>query len=1006
MLLSGDDWKFGYFACIEDVDDDFYKEDYDDASFKQITVPSCWQMTGYDQKHYSNVRYTIPYDPPHVPAMNPCGAYYKDVVLTGEEVSKEQFMYFEGVDSCFYLWVNGEFVGYSQVSHSPSEFDISKHTKEGTNRISIIVFKWCDGTYLEDQDKYRYSGIFRDLYVLFRPKAHIRDFTVRTLIKDDDNAVMFVSFDEIKGDVEIRAELYADGLSLIDSKTSEGEEIIFEIKNPILWNAENPYLYVLKLITPDEVIVQECGIRAIEVKDGNVLLNGRLIKIKGVNRHDSSPYTGAAISREHAIADMKLMKEHNINAIRTSHYPNAPWFIELCNRYGFYVIGESDIEAHGVVTIHNAEGKRNSFNLIADDERFAESILDRVERNVIRDKNQCSVLFWSLGNEAGYGVCFEEAGRWAKEHDLTRLLHYESVHALEKGSADLSMLDVTSYMYPKVEFIDDYFTQRLLKKMDPEYQKPFIMCEFIHAMGNGPGGIEEYIEAIYNYDGMAGGLVWEWCDHATYEGKNEAGTDMFHYGGDAGEFPHDGNFCMDGLVYPDRKPHTGLFEWKNAIRPIRAYLVDEVYEVGSHKRLPKGGSQKEDVPEDGVNIEVRLKNMLDFTDIYDYASIKYRVETNGRLVGEGELGDIHIPPHGETTINISLNEKLVPYTYLKLTYFLKKDVGYFLKAGHELGFDQVCLCGTHDGEIAFDDDELATASKEPAPEAKELTIAGKGRLELEETQTLYVIKSDVINYEFDKRLGNFVKMEVGGINKINEPVKFNTYRAPTDNDRGADSKWRAAGYDRSVTKVYDARAGLDEEGGIVKIECIFSISAIYLQPFLRLNAIWEINGAGEVLLKLRGNRNTDFPYMPRFGLLFNLNTEDEAVRYFGYGPHESYVDKHVASYMGLFETTVDGLHEDYIMPQENGSHYNCHYVTAAGLHAKGSKPICFNASHYSIGELAGKNHNYELVKSNGTYVCIDYKQSGIGSNSCGPFLPEKYQFTDEMIDWKVLFNFC
>lgn len=967
-LLSGDDWFFNYFNCIEEIEDDFYKADFVSPDYKNISVPSCWQMIGYDQKHYTNVRYPFPFDPPYVPSMNPCGAYYKEFELTKEEALKEQFLYFEGVDSCFYLWINGCFIGYSQVSHSPSEFNITGKTNEGINKISVLVLKWCDGSYIEDQDKFRNSGIFRDVSLIFRAKSYIRDFTVKTYIDfDKNNASIIVNINDMVGESSIKAELYSKD-DCLEAKELSSNKIEFEVKNPILWNAEKPYLYTIKLITEEEVIEQEIGIRTVCIRDKKLYVNNTLIKLKGVNRHDSSPYTGATVTKEHAEADLKLMKEHNINAIRTSHYPNAPWFVELCNRYGFYVIAESDVEIHGTVSIYGG-GYDKTYGLLARDERFEMAILDRVQRNVVRDKNQCCVIFWSLGNEAGYGPNFEKAGRWVKEYDDTRLTHYEGACHTDGYDVDKSMLDVESYMYPSIDFIHKYFE-------NPDNVKPMVLCEFIHAMGNGPGDIEDYMEVINKYDSLIGGFVWEWCDHGIYMGKSEDGNvirDIFHYGGDSGEFPHDGNFCMDGLVYPDRRPHTGLYEWKNCIRPVRAELHDK-------EALKEAVSSS--------NIKLKLKNMLDFTDILNYVAIHYEVLQEGMLLDEGYLPAISLKPHQEAVVDLCLSNlpEEYDYCYLKLTYVLNDTDG-VLKPGHEFGFDQFPL---------FEGKE------------KELAISKAGDIKLEETKACFIIKNENMHYEFDKRTGCFTRMSLNGSECITEPVRFNTYRAATDNDKGADGKWREAGYDRSIVKVYEASAAVED--GRVVIKCRFSIAAIYIQPFLQCVAVWEINGNGEVLLNLNGSRNTDFPYLPRFGLMFALPEENQYVEYFGYGPYESYIDKHRASYVDLFETTVDDLHEDYTVPQENGSHYGCHYVTVgkengAGFHAEGAEPLSFNASKYSIKELSEKRHNYELEESGCIYVCIDYKQSGIGSNSCGPFLSERYQLREEQISWKVKFGF-
>ena len=399
MQLSGEDWKFAYFPCVEEVPDGFFEEEFDPAGFTEMEVPGCWQMKGFDQKQYTNVRYPFPYDPPFVPDENPCGAYIREFDLTESQAGMRQFLYFEGVDSCFYVWVNGTFVGYSQVSHSPSEFEVTGKLRAGKNRLSVLVMKWCDGSYLEDQDKLRFSGIFRDVTLLFRPPVFVHDFTVRTPVDfEGDRAQVEVRFDRLEGGMEIRCELTDARGGLIGAGVSEGEIVRIPVEHPTLWNAEAPYLYTLKIRTPGEMIARKVGIRTIAVKDSVILINGKQVKFKGVNRHDSHPVKGAAVSREDVMRDLLLMKEHNVNAIRTSHYPNAPWFPELCSAYGFYVIAEADLECHGTTMIYGGSDQ-DTFALLAQDPDWKEAFFDRQERNVIRDKNECSVIFWSMGNE-------------------------------------------------------------------------------------------------------------------------------------------------------------------------------------------------------------------------------------------------------------------------------------------------------------------------------------------------------------------------------------------------------------------------------------------------------------------------------------------------------------------------------------------------------------------------------------------------------------------------------
>ena len=607
--------------------------------------------------------------------------------------------------------------------------------------------------------------------------------------------------------------------------------------------------------------------------------------------------------------DLLLMKEHNINAIRTSHYPNAPWFPELCSVYGFYLIAEADLECHGTTMIYGGSDQ-DTFALLAQDPDWKEAFFDRQQRNVIRDKNECSVIFWSMGNESGYGENFEEAGRWIKEYDPTRLLHYEgSVWESAGYKNDLSMLDVMSRMYPSVEWVKQYCEDRRMKK-------PLILCEFVHAMGNGPGDIEDYMELMNAQDKFCGGFVWEWCDHATWEGKAQDGRDIYHYGGDAGEYPHDGNFCMDGLVYPDRRPHVGLREWKNAIRPVRAWL----------ENLSEG--------------RISLRNMQDFLDLSDTVEICWEIKRDGQLLLEGRIPDVAAKPHETAQIVLpELGKCAGDKTFLRLIYLQKQD-GLLTVRDREMGFDQFPLFEERQQKLEL-------------PEA--------GEIRIEETQDCFRIISHRIRYCFGKKAAGFVSLERDGKALTEAPMRWSTWRAPADNDRYIRTEWEAAGYDRPWTKVYDCTA--ETEGGIARIRCDFSLAGVYRQPFLSAKALWEVNGDGVIRLTLDAEKDSAFPWMPRFGLTLTLPEENSKVCYFGYGPDESYQDKHRASWIDRFETDVDHLHEDYVRPQENGSHFHCYDVQVGPLKAEGREPFSFNASFYTQQELTQKAHNYELEKS-------------------------------------------
>lgn len=950
-LLSQKEWDFSWYPCIEDVPERFSEADFAPEEFTRLEVPSCWQAKGYGQKQYTNVRYPFPYDPPYVPDENPCGAYITEFALSPQECAMRRFLYFEGVDSCFYVWVNGIFTGYSQVSHSPSEFEISRQTRPGINRLSVLVLKWCDGSYLEDQDKFRFSGIFRDVTLLLRPASFLHDFTVTTpvdLLKAD--ASVDVRFDRIEGTAALSCELFdAKGQSLARAE-SRGEPVRLPVPSPTLWNAERPYQYLLRISADDEIIEKKIGIRCVSIEENRICINGQPVKFRGVNRHDSHPLKGSAVSKEDVMQDLLLMKEHNINAIRTSHYPNAPWFVELCSQFGFYVVAEADLECHGVETIYQREEERqNLFGLIAQDPAWAESILDRQKRNVIRDKNECSVVIWSLGNESGYGPNLEDAGRWVKAYDPTRLTHYESARWETQGyHNDTSMLDIESRMYAPTQWVKQYCE-------DGRMRKPFLQCEFVHAMGNGPGDIHDYMELMYGYDKFCGGFVWEWCDHANDVGKTASGKVIYQYGGDAGEYPHDGNFCMDGLVYPDRRPHTGLLELKNEFRPLRALSFS----------LRTG--------------KIVLQNMQDFLDLEETVKIRYEIKRDGVLCEEGELDPISAKPHETCTCQIpGVAEWAADRTWLRLRYIQKEEMP-LTKKGREVGFDQFPL---------FEERQ------------RSLQVPKAGQVSLQETADRFVILSSRIRYVFGKKTAGFLSLEKDGRKLLEKPMEWSVFRAPTDNDALMRKKWEAAGYFRPWTKVYAYTAGKEEDR--IMIRCDFSIASASIQPFLRVQTAWEINGDGVVRLCLDAVRDPKFPWLPRFGMVLTLPETESEVEYLGYGPWESYPDKHRASWMDRFTTTVEALHEDYIRPQENGSHGNCYEVRAGSLWAAGSRPFSFNASYYTAQELAKKAHHYELERSGHVILHLDYAMSGVGSNSCGPELLEQYRLQEETIHWEML----
>ena len=1091
IMLSGK-WRFRYYNAPYEVPDNFWNEI---GGFDEIDVPGCWQTQGYDRNQYTNVRYPIPFDPPHVPEINPCGAYARTFSIAESAEKYSYYLNFEGVDSCFYLWVNNNMVGYSQVSHSTSEFDITRYIRAGENQIAALVLKWCDGTYLEDQDKLRFNGIFRDAYILRRPQGgHIRDIYVRQQINADLSGAEITAEIQWDGNPKsVACTLLTPGKTIsqpsgmsagaittgmaaqkIRVKASEATEqttfVNLSIENPVLWNAEQPALYTLLFDTADEVVPVYLGIRKIEIKDAVLYVNNVNIKLKGVNRHDSDPETGAAISERQLLRDLFLMKRHNINAIRTSHYPNAPWAVRLYDRIGFYIIDEADIESHGAMSIYGARCGRDYESFVVEDydygafchnPLFANAMLDRVRRLVMRDKNSPSVIMWSLGNESGYGPNLENAAAWIKSYDNNRLVHYEgSIYQKVGHINDTSNIDVLSRMYAPVPVVDGYFKEKP--------GKPFIQCEFAHAMGNGPGDLEDYYQQIYRYDGFAGGFVWEWCDHAIYLGRTADGRKKYGYGGDFGEFPHDGNFCMDGLVYPDRTPHKGLLELKNVARPVRAIGFD------------------------AANGILKLRNCLDFTNIKDIinlrltllcgkiiaapdktggaeaasarrqtgeAAVGERLAADGKPAGQASPADIKslgttvirrieihggaldIAPHAEGEVSVPANF-LAAIKNGAATSTVSEPGGAGAGAGSGVGsgdaridsgrrnasetvyLEAVSLLVEYirnTGSELFEEGECVGFDhftlNEEISHASVITSAVKTSFDIDEDERWFVIEgrnpsSGDFRYVFDRFKGVFDQITVRGVSYLERPLEYNIWRAPTDNDRNVRREWERAGYNRKTVRVN--ASALYFNGNSVEIRADVTISAIYIQPILTLDTKWTIHPDGRFSLRVEAKRDINLPWLPRFGLRFFLPAGMDQLEYYAYGPNESYIDKRRSSYLSLFNSTVGAQHEDYIKPQENGSHYGCKYLSlSAGKSsaAGGSLRVCgesfsFNASAYTQEELAAKAHNYELERSGCTVLCVDYKQSGVGSNSCGPVLLPQYRLDEAGFVWAPAFSFA
>lgn len=965
QTLNGS-WKFRYVPSVLDVKEPFYEVSADVSAWDDLIVPSCWQTNGYDQLHYTNVNYPIPCDPPFVPDDNPAGLYVREFQVSDTWEDKEQFIVFEGVNACFYLWINGQYVGYSQGSRIPAEFRATPYLKAGANKLAVLVLKWCDGTYMEDQDCWRYSGIYRDVYLLAREKAHIRDvFNRQTFSADYSQATLSTEI-ETAGAAHVKAELKNAAGELVAKAQAviDGQgKLTFEVAAPTLWNAENPYLYNLYLTAGGELLHFPVGFRQVEITDGIFKINGQAIKLKGVNRHDSHPVLGQTIPLNHMIKDLTLMKQHNVNTIRTSHYPNDPRFLALCNEFGFYVVDEADLECHGLGSAAMSWGE-GYLDSLSQNPEWREAFLERAVRMLERDKNQPSVVIWSLGNESGFGDNHIAMAEWIKERDASRPTHYEGAPDTLKDAKRVESLDMDSWMYGSVERCEEY-------GQNEANTKPLFLCEYSHAMGNGPGDLKNYWDVFYKYPKLMGGCVWEWIDHGI-AAQTADGEAYFAYGGDFGDKPNDGNFCVDGLVTPDRKPHTGLLELKQVIAPIRVTALE-----------PSAG-------------KFTVANLYDFSDL-SHVGLSWRLEQEGELVDQGQIWQLEAAAQSEQTVVLPYEQPTgAGEAVLTLSFWLNRDMAW-ATIGHELAFHQ---------EI------LATVSATGA-QSNASTSPGKTQSAHTHAEAIHTSEQDGVlvitgfNFEhvFDLHRGVFTKIAQHGLNRIAAPLALNIWRAPLDNDMNIRRAWEEQGYERAGIKVYNTQWTTLADGQ-VEICVDYSLGGYIKKPLLSGNLVWRVDSAGDIHLVTEVQVREELPFLPRFGLMLTLPAGNEEVEYYGYGPHESYIDKRHSVKRGKFLLTVDEMFENYVMPQENGSRYGTDWAIVSneqgmGLQFTAEEAFSFNASHFTPLDLTAAKHTYELHKRKETIVHLDYKMSGVGSNSCGPELLEQYRLKEKTFRFAV-----
>ena len=943
-LLNGE-WHFAYYDRCTDVPNEIYGENSASMFSDKIKVPCSWQFAGYDVPQYLNISYPFPVDPPYVPIDNPAGVYATDFEIADEWIVRDTFIVFEGVNSCLELYINGNRVGWTQGSRMPSEFDITSYVRVGKNRLVAKVLKWCDGSYLESQDALRLSGIFRDVYLLSRSKARIKDVFIHT---DCDSEYCDWT---LKADLDYIGE-ESPICTLLDTKNNEmetkiasGGTICFSVRSPKRWTAETPNLYRLILQYGGEYIPISVGFRKLEISNkGEFLINGISVKLKGVNRHDVHHLYGQYVPTEHMIRDLVLMKQHNINTIRASHYPNTSEFLELCNQYGFYVIQEADLEMHGFAT-RKAEGKYGTYDTdwLTDKEEWKAAFLDRATRMVERDKNHPCVVMWSIGNEAGYGANHDAMAEWVAKRDPSRTVQYERARQLGEVPA---VFGVISHMYDGMEEIKRHLAS--------DEKRPFFLCEYSHAKGVSPGDVADYWDLIYAYPRFIGGCIWEWCDHAVLcEGE----TVRYHgYGGDFGENIHDGNYCLDGLVNVERVPYSGAREVKAVYRNVKAARNDEN--------------------------ELVITNLYDFLSL-EHVSLVWELEKDGQILARGTENLLSCPAHQSIKCKIAyaLPSECRYGCHLNLSFVLKEDTAW-AKKGYEIAFEQIEL---------------------PVQRVRERSSCGAVPA-VTSSAEFFVITGEDFIYRFNRFYGGFESLEKEGISLLKGRTKFGIWRPFGGTDGLIKGKWtmiedsswnKSENYDKVSTRVYSSSVA--EDDGSVLITVKQSLSPLSKMPLVHMDTEYRIFSNGEIEVSALNHVRKDAAFLPRFGFEAELDGSAEVLQYYGKGPEENYSDicHHVKK--GLFETKID---EDYVekaFPQEQGNHTDTEFLKVENdqggilFTSDQNSPFCFRATHHSIDEINRARHYCELKNQETSYLRIDYKVSGVGSYS----LQDKYKFLEK-----------
>lgn len=954
-------WKFMFLDAPEYSPEGFFNSDFDVTKMDDITVPGNWQLQGYGKMHYSDLWYNFPINPPYVPTENPTGIYKRTFFVEESYRDKKIIIRFCGVDSAYHLWINGKEVGYSKVARNESEFDITDLIRVGEeNDVTVRVYQWSDGTYLEDQDMWWESGIFRDVELIGVPKDGINDYKVIADLDDEyKNGIFKVeAFLRTTKEVNVTFELVDAGENTVFTKTvvaKEGKACIDEvIANVNHWTAETPYLYKLFMTVEDdgqiiEVIPQNVGFRNIRLNGETFLVNGVAIKFKGVNRHDYSPQNGRVVSREEIEKDIILMKQFNINAIRTSHYPNSYYLYDLCDEYGMYLIAETDLECHGFELT-------GDYKWITDDPSWELAYVSRMTRMIERDKNHPAIIFWSLGNESAFGCNFRKMTDVAHEMDPTRLVHYE-------GDFDVESADVYSTMYT---WIENPKKPYLMKDIIEKSKKPHIHCEYCHAMGNGPGNLKDYQDLVYAHDKLQGGFVWEWFDHGI-ESFTESGEKYYRYGGDFGDDPSNKDFCIDGLIMPDRTPSPGLYEYKKVIEPITTTAVD----------IQKG--------------IINLLSRYDFANL-DRFNLVYKVMEDDVILQTGFMAVPSIEARANKDITLpydlsAIKVKPGAHYYVNISYQLREDTSY-ASSGHE----------------------LATAQFELPLYKEGIMVRPEGILNVEKEHTTLHVKGANFSLDFNLVNGNLMNIVRDGMQVLSKGPRLTLWRAPISNDMEIIDKLKKV-YFLHLEHEVVMNVDYHMEGNILKVEVDTINSTTNSAWHFKTKYVYTVCPSGDILIDVEGTPSGRVDLapdmLPRIGVSMHLDKSMEHVRYFGMGPGENYADSKEAAQMGLYANTVDGLFTNYVIPQENGNHMGCKWVSMTndrgmGLLASTEGDFNFSASWYEDKDLDDAKHTCDLVKRDYIVFNVDYKQNALGTNSCGQWQLDKYRAKFE--DFKLSFR--